>query len=181
MGSYELLFLRRGQAHLEVQFHLLFVTEGLLPASQSFDRRDFAEAAPQHDREPRHAFLQWMEQAHQRGADGRVEAGGDGDGTGKGNGTADRRRLASTRPVRRARSVTAAAGARTAPVPGTVPGTADLMAAARAAREALRRDGLPLTRDALAVRMRAAGHPVRYSRLTPLLHALRADPAGQAP
>ena len=49
--------------------------------------------------------------------------------------------------------------------------------AARAARDELRRDGRPLTRDALATRLRAVGHPVRNARLTPLLAALRAEPA----
>jgi hypothetical protein len=62
-----------------------------------------------------------------------------------------------------------------------VPGTADLVTAARAARDALHQDGQPLTRDALAARLRAAGHPVRYSRLTPLLRTLRADRATQTP
>jgi hypothetical protein len=38
-------------------------------------------------------------------------------------------------------------------------------------------DGRPLTRDALAARLRAAGYPVRNATLTPLLAALRAEPA----
>jgi hypothetical protein len=66
-------------------------------------------------------------------------------------------------------------------VDGTVPGTADLITAARDARDALHQDGQPLTRNALAARLRAACHPVRYSRLTPLLQTLRTDPATQTP
>jgi hypothetical protein len=49
--------------------------------------------------------------------------------------------------------------------------------AARAIRDELRRDGRPLTRDSLAARLRAAGYPVRNATLTPLLAALRAEPA----
>ncbi|HUZ52436.1 MAG TPA: DUF2637 domain-containing protein [Streptosporangiaceae bacterium] len=61
---------------------------------------------------------------------------------------------------------------------GTVPGDIEaLEQAARAARDELHRDGRPLTRDALATRLRAAGHPVRNARLTPLLATLRAEPA----
>jgi len=61
---------------------------------------------------------------------------------------------------------------------GTVPGEiVALERAARAVRDELHRDGRPLTRDALAARLRAAGHPVRNARLTPLLAALRAEPA----
>ncbi|HET9895547.1 MAG TPA: hypothetical protein VFQ44_11525 [Streptosporangiaceae bacterium] len=51
--------------------------------------------------------------------------------------------------------------------------TATLLPAARAARDELGRDGLPLTRDALAVRFRQHGHPLRNDSLTPLLHQLR--------
>jgi hypothetical protein len=67
--------------------------------------------------------------------------------------------------------------------PRSVPAVAargDLAAlehAARDARDELRRDGRPLTRDALAARLRAAGYPVRNATLTPLLAALRAEPA----
>lgn len=55
------------------------------------------------------------------------------------------------------------------------PGAAVLLSAARAARDELERDGLPLTRDALAARMRQRGHPIRNARLTPLLQLLRAE------
>ena len=63
------------------------------------------------------------------------------------------------------------------PAPGgTTPGgMAALEQAARAVRDELRRDGRPLTRDALATRLRAADHPVRNARLTTLLAALRAE------
>ena len=62
---------------------------------------------------------------------------------------------------------------------GLVPDGSDgLERAARAVRDELDRDGRPLTRDALAARLRAAGYQVRNSRLTPLLAALR---AGSAP
>ena len=54
---------------------------------------------------------------------------------------------------------------------------AALERAALAIRDELRREGSPLTRDALAARLRAAGHPVRNARLTTLLAALRADQA----
>jgi len=59
--------------------------------------------------------------------------------------------------------------------PAAVPD--DLLPAARAARDGLRRDGRPLTRDALAARLRAAGHPVGNDRPTPLLAQLRDNPA----
>jgi len=69
----------------------------------------------------------------------------------------------------------AAAGrARGGLVPGNVTGWEQ---AAKAVRDELRRDGRPPTRDALAGGLRAAGYPVRNSRLTPLLAALRAEPA----
>jgi len=54
---------------------------------------------------------------------------------------------------------------------------AALLPAARAARDELRTEGYPLTRDTLASRLRQAGHPVRNARLTPLLQALRGEPA----
>ena len=50
---------------------------------------------------------------------------------------------------------------------------AALLPAARAARDELRQDGIPLTRDALAARLRQHGHPIRNASLTPLLHHLR--------
>jgi hypothetical protein len=65
--------------------------------------------------------------------------------------------------------------------PGTVPGlaadSAALLPAARAVGDELHRDGCPLTRDALAARLRQAGHPVRSARLTPLLQTLRGESA----
>jgi hypothetical protein len=69
------------------------------------------------------------------------------------------------------------AGPGTAAVPrrGTVPDVADLLPAARAARDGLLRDGRPVTRDALAARLRANGQPVRNARLTALLRALRTE------
>jgi hypothetical protein len=62
-------------------------------------------------------------------------------------------------------------------ISGLDPGIADLLPAARAARDELHRDDQRLTRDGLAARLRQNGHPVRNSRLTPLLHALRSDAA----
>lgn len=56
-------------------------------------------------------------------------------------------------------------------------GIADLLPAARAAADSIRRDGHRLTRDALAARLREAGHPVGNSRLTPLLQLLRNETA----
>jgi hypothetical protein len=50
------------------------------------------------------------------------------------------------------------AGTGTVPVPAT--GTAALLPAARAAWDDLRRDGCPLTRDALAARLRRDGHAI---------------------
>jgi hypothetical protein len=60
-------------------------------------------------------------------------------------------------------------------------GIAALLPAARAARDGLQRDGRPLTRDALAAWLRQNGHPVRNSRLTPLLHALRNEATPKSP
>jgi hypothetical protein len=57
---------------------------------------------------------------------------------------------------------------------------AALEQAARVARDDLHREGRPLTRDALAARLRAAGHPVRNAHLTPVLAALRTEPASAA-
>ncbi len=51
--------------------------------------------------------------------------------------------------------------------------TAALLPAARAVRDELGRDGLPLTRAALAVRLRQRGHPIRNASLTLVLHQLR--------
>jgi hypothetical protein len=63
---------------------------------------------------------------------------------------------------------------------GTVPradaSVVALLPAARAAGEELARDGLALTRDGLAARLRQHGYPVRNARLTPVLRALRAEP-----
>jgi hypothetical protein len=50
---------------------------------------------------------------------------------------------------------------------------AELLPAARAARDGLRQDRLPLTRDALASRLRQHGHPIRNASVTPLLRQLR--------
>jgi hypothetical protein len=72
------------------------------------------------------------------------------------------------RPASQSRTVPAAAA------PGDL---AALENAARTIRDELRRDGRPLTRDALAARLRAAGYPVRNATLTPLLAALRAETA----
>jgi len=83
---------------------------------------------------------------------------------------------ATSRPATAART-----GTRPAPRTGTgTPTGTDITAllpAARAARDDLTRDGLPATRDAIATRLRQAGHPVRNARLTPLMQALRHDTA----
>ncbi len=65
------------------------------------------------------------------------------------------------------------AAAASAAVPA--PGIADLLPAARAARDDLHSAGELLTRDALAARLRQTGHPIRNSRLTELLHELRSE------
>lgn len=57
------------------------------------------------------------------------------------------------------------------------PRIAELLPAARAARDEISRKGYRLTRDALAVHLRHSGHPVRNSHLTPLLQVLRNDVA----
>lgn len=49
-----------------------------------------------------------------------------------------------------------------------------LLPVTQAARDALPRDGRPLTRDALAARQQ--GHPIGNARLTLLLHATRREP-----
>jgi hypothetical protein len=72
----------------------------------------------------------------------------------------------------------------TLPVSAIAPDIAVLLRAARAARDELSLDGRPLTRDALAARMRRQGHPVRNDRLTPLLRQLRQEeppPSRQKP
>jgi hypothetical protein len=71
----------------------------------------------------------------------------------------------------------------TSPVPGWETGAdvAGLLTAARAARDGLVRDGRPVTRDALAARLRQNGYTVRNSRLTPLLRALRSEAPVPAP
>jgi len=62
-----------------------------------------------------------------------------------------------------------------------LPAGADLLPAARAVRDGLQRDGLRLTRDALAARLRENGYPVRNSRLTSLLRTLRSDTTSLPP
>jgi len=61
------------------------------------------------------------------------------------------------------------------PAAGPAPDSrqAALLPAARAARDELRQDGVPLPRDALATRLRQHGHPVRNASITPLLGQLR--------
>ena len=63
------------------------------------------------------------------------------------------------------------------PVPGAAADIAAILPAARAVRDELHLHGRPLTRDALSARLRQAGHQVRNARLTPILHALRSEPA----
>ncbi len=58
---------------------------------------------------------------------------------------------------------------------------ADLLPAARAARDVLLRDDRPVTLDALAAWLRANGHPVGNARITLLLHALRSETLTPAP
>lgn len=60
---------------------------------------------------------------------------------------------------------------------GTASG-GDLLPAAQAARDDLHRAGQPLTRDALAARLRQAGHPLRNASVTPLLRELRHERSG---
>jgi hypothetical protein len=85
---------------------------------------------------------------------------------------ASRPRRAGSRPGRPRSPAGPAGRARSLIVPADI--TA-LEQAARVVREELHRDGRPLTRDALAARLRAAGYPVRNARLTPLLATLRAN------
>lgn len=68
------------------------------------------------------------------------------------------------------------ADARSGPVSGVIT-VADLLPAARAARDGLYRDGRRLTRDALGARLRDSGCPVGNARLTLLLNALRSESA----
>jgi Protein of unknown function (DUF2637) len=65
--------------------------------------------------------------------------------------------------------------------PGLDPDIIRLLPAAREARDGLSRDGRRLTRDGLAERLRQDGHPVRNSRLTLLLKALRSETATRSP
>ena len=60
-----------------------------------------------------------------------------------------------------------------APDPALDSRTSALLSAARTARDELRREGLPLTRDALAFRLRQHDHPIRNASITSLLHQLR--------
>jgi hypothetical protein len=72
----------------------------------------------------------------------------------------------------------------TDPEPSAVPdlrAVADLLPAARAARDGLHSDGHRLTRDALAARLLENGRPVRNSRLTLLLQALRNETTAPSP
>jgi hypothetical protein len=61
--------------------------------------------------------------------------------------------------------------------PVDVRGVADLTQAARAARAALAAEGRPLTRDALAKRMREDGHAISNARASQLLKILRTNDA----
>ena len=80
---------------------------------------------------------------------------------------------AGTPPPRRSRLADQSS---TAPTAAARRQSTSLEHAARAVRDDLRRDGHPLTRDALAARLRAAGHPVRNATLTAILATLRAEP-----
>jgi hypothetical protein len=51
-----------------------------------------------------------------------------------------------------------------------------LLPAARAARDQLLHEGRPVSRDTLATELRRNGHPIRTSRVSELLHAVRRDP-----
>ena len=62
-------------------------------------------------------------------------------------------------------------------ITGAAADIAAILPAARAARDELHVHGQPLTRDALAARLRQADHQVRNARLTPILDALRSEPA----
>jgi hypothetical protein len=86
-----------------------------------------------------------------------------------------RPRAAPSRAEGNGPATTEPARAKRGAVPHMEAGIAALLPAARSAREGLSRDGCPLTRDALAVRLRQNGHHFRNSSLTPLLHALRSE------
>jgi hypothetical protein len=58
---------------------------------------------------------------------------------------------------------------------------AELLPAARMARDTLAAEGRPLTRDALASHLRADGYPIRNARASRLLHALRQDEEADDP
>jgi hypothetical protein len=78
---------------------------------------------------------------------------------------------------RRAGPVPAVGGQPSGATPSlTVSGDGGLLSAALVARDSLRRDGLRLTRDALAARLRQDGHRVGNARLTSLLRQLRSNP-----
>jgi len=62
-------------------------------------------------------------------------------------------------------------------VTGTTADIAAILPAARAAWDELHLHGQPLTRDALATRLRQAGHQIRNARLTALLQTLRSEAA----
>ena len=80
-----------------------------------------------------------------------------------------------SRPADRSRGATARS-ARPAADGSTASGDSGLLPTALAARDSLRREGLPLTRDALAARLRQDGHRVGNARLTSLLQELRSSP-----
>lgn len=79
-----------------------------------------------------------------------------------------RRRPSQARPVR--------AGPPAGP-DQPAPDVAAILPAAHAARDELHQRGQPLTRNAIAARLRQAGHQIRNANLTPLLQALRNEAA----
>jgi hypothetical protein len=97
---------------------------------------------------------------HVRPADSGAPTGGAGNG-GIGRGRVSRRRGRSGAERR----------ARAAASDGT--DTAELLPTARAARDNLRAQGQPVTRDSLAAQLRADGHRIRNANVTHLLDALR--------
>ncbi len=84
------------------------------------------------------------------------------------------RRVHSGQPTRPAEARPSLPPTRPSVVPRLDPGAAALLPAARAAKDELKRDGLPLTRDSLAARIRQRGHPIRNASVTPLLQLLKA-------
>jgi hypothetical protein len=60
-------------------------------------------------------------------------------------------------------------------VAGLAPDLVPLLPIARQVRDELRREGRPLSRDALAARMRRGGHSIRTRRVSELLAALKAE------